>query len=101
MAHQAQRAIEGHPAHQARMDKVPGATTYLPDAFIGFLPMFTQPAEETAQVYSQIIGNSIVAVIDVDGIHQFTVDIELLLFISAIADTHRSALTVSFQVIKG
>src|SRR5216684_3782337 len=79
------------------MDKMLGAAAYLPYPFIGFLPVFTQPLEEAPQVHPQVIGNGIVAIVDIDGVQQLDIYGELLLLIGTIADAHRCALPVSLR----
>src|SRR5437879_5366677 len=100
MARQANSMVKGHPAHQARMDKGLGATSHLPDPLIRLMPVQSQPAKQTTQVLPEIIGNVLVAIIDVDSVHQLAIDVKLLLVVRTIANTHGMAPQVSFQVVK-
>ena len=98
---QAQRPIESHPGHDSRVDKVLASPAHLPDALVGLVPVSLQPLEQATEVCPQVIRDGVIAVIDIDCIHQLAVDIQLILFIRAIADAHRATLAISFQVIEG
>src|SRR5581483_455916 len=100
MARQAQRPIKGHPAHEARVDKRSGAASHLPYPFVVVLPVYAEPVEDAAQVLPEVVRDRSVMIVNVDGVHQFPIDVELALLVRAVADTHRSALTVAFEVIE-
>src|SRR5947208_15192787 len=82
------------------MDKMLRTSTYFPDTFIRFLPVLTQPIKQAAQVPPEVIGDPIVAVVDIDSIHEFAVDIKLFLFMGSIANAHGSTLAIALQVIE-
>ena len=76
------------------------ASTYFPDSFIRFLPVLTQPLKQAAQVSPKVIGDPIIAVVDIDSIHEFAIDIKLFLFIGSVANAHRSTIAIAHQVIE-
>src|SRR3989442_14445233 len=82
------------------MHKALRPSTYLPDAFVRFLPMFSQPLEQAPQILPQVIGDSIVAVVDIDSVHQFAIDIKLVLSICTVSNTHRLTSTIPLEMIE-
>src|SRR5207237_1296435 len=60
--------IKGDPAHHTGVEKALLPSTDLPDTFISFLPVLTEPGEETTHVPPEIIGNVFVAIKEVDRI---------------------------------
>src|SRR5690242_8059401 len=63
--------------------------------------MLSQPVEQLAEVLPEIIGNGRMPIVEVDCIQQFPIDIELQLARGCIPNTHRTALLIAFQMIKG
>jgi hypothetical protein len=82
--------VEGDPAHEPRVQKLLASAPDLPDAFVGELPVVTDPVDEANQVRPQLIGDGLpVLVVEVDGVHQLAVDVELELVVGAVADPDR------------
>jgi hypothetical protein len=52
---QADGAIHGHPAHQARAEELPGAAANLPDALVGLLPVPAEPVDQAAEIRPQVV----------------------------------------------
>src|SRR5436309_4649382 len=82
------------------MDKMLRTSTYFPDSFIRFLPVLTQPLKQAAQVSPEVIGDPIIAAVDIDSIHEFAIDIKLFLFICSVANAHGSTFAIALQVIE-
>ena len=87
---QAQTAIESDPGHDLGIDEIPAAASYFPDALILSFPVIAQPVDQRAQTRPAIIADRLdVLVVEVNRIHEFTVNVELKLLVGGIADSNR------------
>src|SRR5579883_3532428 len=82
------------------MDKVLLASPDLPDTLVPLVPVLTQPVEQALEILPQVVRDGVKTVIDVDGVHHLSVDIELFLGIGAITDANRPAAMIAIQVIE-
>src|SRR5581483_10009207 len=93
------RAIEGHPAVQLRVDEVPRLVADLPDALVGAAPRPHREvgdlAEELGVVDAQLPAGPAE---QVPGVEQLAERVELQLPRRAVADPHRGRAAVAGQV---
>ena len=100
IASNAQGPVESHPAHHAGVDKMLVSAAHLPDSLICALPVFTEPVELLTHVNPAGVRHIFIVIVDGERIHHLSIDIQLLLGIGPVADTHGLRLPVAFQVIK-
>src|SRR5215208_5968313 len=82
-----QTPVDGDPAHESGVHEVPAAAPGLPDPFVLDLPVVADPVDQGPKVGPQFVGDGgAVLVIEVDGIHQLAVDIELQLVVGAVSE---------------
>src|SRR5258708_10785948 len=87
---QAQRAIECDPAHNSRMEELPGPAAHLPDTLIRTPPIVPQPLQQTLNILPSRMGDRLTILIrEIDGIHHLAINVELQLLVSGIADQDR------------
>jgi hypothetical protein len=98
---EAYSAIEGDPAHEAGEEEFLALTADFPDAFVGELPVFTDPIEDLGDANPGVVGDGApVFVVEIDSIEQFAIDIELELAPGGVADADRFGPAVTFEVIE-
>ena len=74
---------------------------HLPDALVGLRPVVAHPVGEAAQVLPEVVADrGAVLVVEVDGVHQLAVDVELELLHRAVADAHRARALVAGEVLE-
>src|SRR6266496_3548249 len=96
---QAEATIECDPAHDPGIEKLMLTTACLPDSIILTPPMIADPIQQTCQIHPQVMGDGFaVFVIEIDRIHQLTINIELELVGGAVANTHGCRLLVALQM---
>src|SRR2546426_8390774 len=88
---QADPAVDGDPAHEAREEELVPASPRLPDPLVGLLPVPAHPVEEPHQVAPQVVGDGLPElVVEVNRVHELPVDVELELAIGVVPDPDRS-----------
>src|SRR5262249_4283361 len=96
---QAEATIKCDPAHDPGIEKLVLTPACLPDSIILTLPMIADPIQQTCQIHPQVMGDGFtVFVIEIDCIHQLTIDIELELVSGTVANAHRCRLPVALQM---
>ena len=96
---EADRPVQRHPAHQARMQEMMLLAAHFPDADIALLPGFADLIDHFYRVLPPFVGNGFAVLVDqVHRVHQLAEDIQLHLRIRQIADAHRSCTTMAGQV---
>src|SRR5215216_5831417 len=74
----------------------------LPDPLVLALPVIADPVDQSPQASPQLIPDGVsILVVEVDGVHQLAVDVELQLVVGAVPDPDRARTTVTLQVIQG
>ena len=88
---EANAAIERDPVHQLRVDEILFAVAHFPDAFVGLLPVVAEPVEAMANADPEIVGDrGDIFVVEVERVHEFAVDVGLILRDGGVADAHWS-----------
>src|SRR5262249_26604057 len=83
--------VEGHPAHHPRVEKLPPSAADLPDALVRSAPVGAEPVHEPYDVGPAVIPDGrTVVVVQVDGVPQLPVDIELEVVEGGVPDTDRA-----------
>src|SRR6266571_2757779 len=91
--------VECHPAHELRVEEIPRASTYLPDALVRLLPTCCRRIGNLDQEGAcDLIELTELVAEEASRAEELTVDIELALIPGPVADAHRSAGTPSSQV---
>src|SRR5579859_1802219 len=84
------RAVERHPAHEARVHEFLPPPADLPDPLVGLLPVARDPVDQADHVAPQAVADRFsVLVIEVHRVHELAVDVELKLAGGSIADPDR------------
>ena len=98
---QSDGSIEGNPEHDFRVDEILLPATYLPDGHVGVLPHGADIAKYGANAEPLVVGDWFAMfVVEIDGIHQLSIDVKLNMECSAIADSNRFRVFVSAEMIK-
>ena len=93
-------AIQRDPIHDFRIDKMGFPVAHLPDACVRTLPILADPVQAATDPHPHIVGDRAdIFVIEVERVHEFTVNIRLELGSGRIADANRSGFAVSLPVI--
>src|SRR5207245_2392642 len=96
---QAEATIEGDPAHNPGMEKLMLPPAHLPNSVVFRVPMITDPIQQPCQIYPQVVRDGFaIFVIEIDGVHQLAINIELKLVSGTVADAHGCRLLVALQV---
>ncbi len=83
-------SIQGDPTHDFGIHKMPTPTTDFPNAFVGQLPVVTHIIEEPTEVHPEIKRNGrAMGVIEIHGVHESSIHVELQLMRRGIANAHR------------
>src|SRR5215213_2447830 len=99
---ESQATVYGDPAHELRVDEVPPPASDLPDSLIFTSPVVADPVDQPAQVGPQLVPDGVtVLVVEVDSVHQLTVDVQLQLVVGTVADPDRPRAPVALQVLQG
>src|SRR5438132_5799881 len=93
--HRADGPIEGHPAHDPRVQEGPVASTHLPDALVRRLPVLAQPLHDATDLFPSAVVETSVLEQQEQRVEQCRKDSHLQLFGRTIADAHRPAVTVA------
>ena len=92
-------AVQGHPAHQLRMQEMTRLASYLPDTLIFLTPSIGRCINYIAQkLAGRVIDAPELRLQKVRGPDQLTVDVELPLVPGGIADANRPAVAPSCKV---
>jgi hypothetical protein len=98
---QADPAIECDPAHEPGEEEFLALPADFPDALVWQLPMLTDPIDDLGDAGPGIITDGApVFVVEIDGIEEFAVDIELELAPCGIADADWFGTAVAFEMIE-
>ncbi len=98
---QADRTVQGHPAHQSGMQKVVLLTAHFPDAHIFLVPDFADLIGDFHGVFPTLVGDGFAVLVDqVHRVHQLAINIQLDLVDGLIADAHRPGATVAAEVVQ-
>ena len=101
LARDSHRALDCDPGHQARVDEVLLPAADLPDPLVGLIPVVTDPLDDVTEVGPRIgIHRLAVLVVEVHGVHQLTVDVELELVGGAVSDANRMRAAVTLEVVE-
>src|SRR5262249_24781473 len=93
------RALDGDPGHQPRVDEVLLAAPGLPDAFVAAVPVLADPLDEARELAPGLVVYRLaVLVVEVDGVHQLAVDVELELLRGAVPDPDGRRPAVALEV---
>src|SRR5712691_10618011 len=81
---------------------LPGFSTNFPDSMIRMLPVVANPIDQSPKIPPQFGGNwRPILVVQIHGIDQRTVNVELQLLVSTIPHSDRPRGAVALQVIQG
>ena len=73
----------------------------LPDALVGLIPVVAQPLDDLVHLHPGVVGDRLaVLVVEVDGVDQLAVDVELKLRGGAVSDPHRGRALVALEVVE-
>src|SRR5215212_1661157 len=98
---ESQATVYGDPAHELRVDEVPPPASDLPDSLIFTSPVVADPVDQPAQVGPQLVPDGVtVLVVEVDSVHQLTVDVQLQLVVGTVADPDRPRAPVALQMLQ-
>src|SRR5690349_9692452 len=79
---QANAAVDGHPAHQARVEKLLAAPAHFPNSFIRGSPILCHPIDEWDQIMPKPVTDRLTPfIVEIDRIHQLTVNVQLELVV--------------------
>ena len=93
--------VYSHPAQDPGIEKLPPAAPHLPDSVIGLPPIGGHPIHQGGDSSPEIVaGGLLVLVVEVDGIEQLAIDVELQLVRGGVTDPHRARAAVALQVIE-
>src|SRR5215211_4215522 len=93
------RPLQGHPAEELRGDELAPASSDLPDALVGLTPVLAQPVQDLAEVLPEIVvEGGAVLVVEVSCVEHGPVEVELALFVGAVAEPYRGGVHVSGEV---
>src|SRR5215469_1869896 len=99
---EADRAIDGDPAHHPRVEELLPSAPHLPDALVRPAPVGAYPVDQTQDVRPAVVPDRrTVLVVQVDRVHQLAVDIELEVVESRVPDTDRPGSHVAFEMRQG
>ena len=88
---EAQAAVQSHPTHELGKDKMLRIAAHFPDAIVFALPVRANPVEHAPDFFPERMRNGrAVLIIKIDRIEQLAVDIDLMLVIGAVANSHRT-----------
>src|SRR6266404_5233689 len=77
------------------------AVAHLPDSLVWGLPVLAHPIESLLDPCPEIIGNrQHIFVVQIQRVHQFAVNIALVLLVRSIADAHRARLLIAFPMLQ-
>ena len=94
-------AFDRDPAHQPGVGEVLAAAAGLPDALVGLVPVLADPVDDPGEVLpGVVVDRGAVLVVEVDGVDQLAVDVELELVGGAVADPHRRRAAVALEVVE-
>src|SRR5262245_6223925 len=80
---------------------MPALAPYLPDAFVGLVPVVAHPIDGVGDPLPEIVAGRLrVLVVEVEGIDELAVDIELELTVGGVADAHRARAAITFEVVE-
>ena len=99
LAGEADRAIDRHPAHHARVEELLPPAAHLPDALVGLAPVLAHPVDQPDDVHPRVVRDRrAVLVVQVHRVHQLAVDVELEVRVGGVADAHRARAHVALEV---
>ncbi len=95
-------AVERDPAEELRVEEVARAAPHLPDALVRLFPARGCLVGHVAQRLPKLRPDwsAHPLVVEVRGVENLAVDVELLLAVSAVAHAHRARPAVAFQVVE-
>src|SRR4029453_4726084 len=98
---QANRAIDRYPRHQPTVGEVLAASAGLPDALLRPVPVLAEPVDHICDPGPEFVPHlQAVSVGEINGVHRLTVDVELKLISSAVADPYRAGPAVALEVVE-
>ena len=82
------------------MQELLPSTAYFPDAFIRIFPVILEPVENFLDIVPGLIWDA-VAILrrEVDGIEEFTLDVELKLCFCSITDSNGFGIAIACEVV--
>jgi len=90
LGRQADRPVEGHPAHHSREDELLPASAHLPDALVRPVPVRGEPVHQPHEVRPGVVPHGrAILVVQVHGVHQLAVDVEVEVVEGSVADADR------------
>src|SRR3989454_3520136 len=94
--------VDRHPAHHPRVEELLPSAAHLPDALVRLAPVGADPVDQPDDVRPGVVPDGrAVLVVQVDGVHQLAVDVELEVVEGGVADTDRTRAHVALEVGQG
>src|SRR5205823_12895854 len=95
------RPLHRDPGHEPRVGEALPTAPRLPEALVGLVPGLANPLDDLSELLPGLVGDGLaVLVVQVDGIDQLAVDVELELVGRAVADAHRCRSAVALEVVE-
>src|ERR671913_762812 len=90
------RPLQGHPAEELGGDELTPAPSDLPDTLVGLPPVLAQPVQYLPEVLPEIVvEGSTVLVVEISCVEHGPVEVELALFVGAVAEPYGGGVHVS------
>lgn len=97
---EAETTVKSNPEHDLRVGEVLLVVSDFPDGHVGFVDDCQDIIENVTDSTPYIPGNWFAKlVVQIDGIHEFTIDIKLLMECRAVTDSNGTATTVPLEVV--
>src|SRR5258707_13253671 len=83
------------------MQELPGHAAHFPDTLIRTAPIVPQPLQQTLNLQPSLVRHRLTVFIgEVDGLHHLSVNIELQLLVSSVADANWPRILVTAKMIQ-
>src|SRR4029453_448169 len=83
--------VDRDPAHHPRVEELTAPASHLPDALVLLPPVVAHPVDEPDDVLPRVVSDRrAILVIQVHGVHELAVDVELEMGAGVVADANRT-----------